>query len=473
MKKLLLFFTIFFALTLSLIYLWFNRVTTRVFVEPVKSQTKPELPTTLKGYFDKQIPFNIAVMGYGGGNHEGAYLTDTIIVAHVDPKKKTAHLVSIPRDLWVSLPTTDENSSNWKINAAYAIGIDDRNYPNKPDAYKGEQGGGAMAKHALTEVTGLDIPYFVAIDFSGFVKTIDTLGGVDINVSPAFTDTQYPIAGSEEDLCGKSEEDIPDLDALAATTSAELAYPCRYETLVFERGLQHMDGETALKYVRSRHSKQDGSDFGRALRQQNLLLSAKEKIMSIGFVPRVIPFIDSLGYNFKTDLTLADVRTLIERSEELNAYEIKTLALTDENYLMQSRSENGQLILTSIDGPGEWESVHAWLRLTFDGKPVPAIPTVLVQNGTKTPGLAYHATEKLQKEKFRTIEPVSASALHDATYAIIYDQTIDSSYIDSLKKTLGISEVIYESEESPAEYNILVVIGSNFEPVLSETPKKN
>jgi len=474
MKKILLFLSIFLALTVSLIFLWFHRMADRVLVTPVKHTKDATLPATLAEYFSTHTPFSIAVMGYGGGNHEGAYLTDTIIVAHIQPKKRSIHLLSIPRDLWVSLPTDIQGSSDWKINAAYAIGIDDRNYPNKPTQYQGKQGGGAMAKYALSMVTGLNIPYFVAIDFSGFTKTIDTLGGVDITVSPAFTATQYPIVGKEKDLCGHTEEEIPDLDAYGATTSAELAYPCRYETLNFDAGLQHMDGETALKYVRSRHSKQDGSDFARAKRQQNLLLAAKEKILSVGFLPRVIPFIDSLGYNFKTDLTLDDIRTLISNADDLNGYTVQTIALTDDNYLIQTRSDNGQLILSSIDGIGSWESIHEYLSLTLSGKTVPAIPVVLVQNGTKTPGLAYHAAEALQKLKFRILEPESADVLAEKTSVVIYDKTIKTSYVDALQKEFGKASVTYgiKQDQQDQDHTILVIVGSDYTPRLTTTPKQ-
>jgi len=416
-----------------------------------------------------QTAFDIAVLGYGGGTHDGAYLTDTIILVHIDPKQKTAHLVSIPRDVWVTLPASATDTSDWKINAAYAIGIDDRNYPDKPKQYQGSQGGGAMIKHALSQVTGRSIPYFVAIDFSGFIKTIDTLGGVDISVSPAFTDTQYPISQKETDLCGHSEEEIPMLDALAATTSAELVYPCRYETLTFPAGLQHMNGETALKYVRSRHSKQDGSDFGRAQRQQKLLLAVKEKIMSVGFLPRAIPFIDSLGYNFKTDFSLEDIRTLVSRADELNMYQVSMLALTDENYLVQSRSENGQLILTSIDGIHAWDSVHEWLTQAFLNQPVPAIPTVLVQNGTRTPGLAYYVAEALRRQKFRTIEPESADTPAEQTTVTVYDKTIKASYINALQRTLQTTAITYDTSEKPEAYNVLIILGSDYKPIPTQT----
>ncbi|MDE2025820.1 MAG: LCP family protein, partial [Patescibacteria group bacterium] len=280
---------------------------------------------------DNKTAINIALLGYGGGNHDGAYLTDSIMVVHIDPKTQKVFLISIPRDIWVKIPTNGTDGNYWKINASYELGLDDADYPNKQTQFKGTDGGGHLAEYMVSQITGLPINYFVGMDFSGFKHTIDTLGGVDITVETAFTDSQYPIDGKETDLCGHDPSEIPQLDQQAASTSPELVYPCRYENLHFNAGKQHMDGETALSYVRSRHSLQDGTDFGRAKRQRNLLVAVKQKIFSAGFIPQIIPFISSLGDDFRTDLALDDVKTFLANANVLNTYQVQTLALTDQN----------------------------------------------------------------------------------------------------------------------------------------------
>src|SRR5581483_7229733 len=92
--------------------------------------------------------------------------------------------------------------NNYKINAAYAIGLNDKDYPNKLQQFKGPTGGGNLARYVASQVIGEPIDYFVGIDFSGFKKTIDALGGVDVNVETAFDDPEYPNEGHETDLCG-------------------------------------------------------------------------------------------------------------------------------------------------------------------------------------------------------------------------------------------------------------------------------
>ncbi len=195
---------------------------------------------------------NILLLGISGGTHEGPDLTDTMIVASVSKKnpalpagRPSISLLSIPRDIW-------SETLKDKINSAYHYGEEKR---------KG--GGKVLAKAIVEDVTGLVIHYVIVVDFSRFENLIDIVGGVDIVVPKAFIDTEYPIAGKENDECG-----------------GDITFACRYETVQFQAGFQHMNGSIALKYVRSRHAEGDeGTDFARGNRQQDVIVALKEKIM--------------------------------------------------------------------------------------------------------------------------------------------------------------------------------------------------
>lgn len=208
---------------------------------------------------------NILLLGIGGGTHEGTNLTDTIILASINTKDNKVILTSIPRDLWIP----DLNEQNKKINAAYAYG----------EAIK-IGGGLPLTKAVVGKITGQDINYALRIDFSGFIKAVDIVGGLDITVDNTFDDYQYPIDGKEDDLCGKTPEELQNI----ATESAELQVidlPCRYKHLHFDKGLNHMDGQTALEYVRSRHAVGfEEGDFARSKRQEKVITAFKEKILS-------------------------------------------------------------------------------------------------------------------------------------------------------------------------------------------------
>lgn len=305
------------------------------------------------------------LLGYGGGNHQGGLLTDTMMLAIIHPESQTITLLSLPRDLWVDLPVAGDELSGWKINAAYAIGSDDKSYRYKNDEFKGAAGGGNLAKYAVKQATGLEVDKFVSVNFSAFRKSVDVLGGVEVNVEKAFVDPVYPIEGKETDPCGKTPEELAAYATMAASV-AERELSCRYEVLRFNKGITLMDGTTALKYVRSRHSFQDGTDFGRAARQRNLILAMRDKVFRIDFFPKIIPFVNSLAGDIKTDYAIADMQEFLKFKDELADYKIVSTAISDDNVLTTGRSPNGQSIVMSKKGIGEWESVHTWIQEELD-----------------------------------------------------------------------------------------------------------
>ena len=185
---------------------------------------------------------NFAILGISGGQHEGRDLTDTIIFVSIDQSTGDTVLLTIPRDLWIP-------SLRAKINTAYHYGE-----KRQPGA-----GGLILAKSALSEVLGQPVDFALLIDFSGFIQAIDAMGGIDITVEKAFIDSKFPIPGKENDPCDT----------------------CRYEMVNFTAGLQHMDGATALKFVRSRNADGDeGTDFARSARQEKLISAFKQKVLS-------------------------------------------------------------------------------------------------------------------------------------------------------------------------------------------------
>jgi polyisoprenyl-teichoic acid--peptidoglycan teichoic acid transferase len=352
-------------------YLWFHSITKKIFIPQTKTASSTPLNSIQQSLNDKK-PINILLLGYGGGNHEGTYLTDSIIAVHIDPKTQKIFLISIPRDTWIKIPTNGTDGSYSKINAAYGDGLDDVTYPNKQVQFTGADGGGKMAEYVLSQVIGIPLDYFVGLDFTGFTHTIDTLGGVSINVEKTFDDYSYPIEGKEDDPCGHTQEEIASMSAQLASASATLAdvdaFPCRYEHIHFDKGIADMNGTTALKYVRSRHSLQDGTDFGRAQRQRNLIVAVKQRVLAASFIPQIVPFMTSLGDDLRTDLSLDDVKTLVQNIQTLNKYKIVSLALTDQNYLQETVASDGEDILESKDGIDDWSSVHKWLQDEFAGK---------------------------------------------------------------------------------------------------------
>ena len=312
---------------------------------------------------DPDADFAFLLLGYAGGNHDGSDLTDTMMVAVVQPKKERIVLISIPRDLWVNLPLSSNGDEYWyKINAAYVLGKDDVKYPDKAIEFTGEAGGGMVAKYVVSKVLGINVDYFGAVDFDGFIKAIDSLGGIAIKVTRSFEDPYYPLTGMENDTCGKTEEEIIALEATVSGWKLEQAYECRFETLNFEAGLVEMDGITALKYARSRHSPTDGGDFNRSRRQKEVIEAVKEKIISIGFLPKIVSLINQLSYHVQTDADLNRIGMWLGRAGEFFDYEVESVSLSTENVLVEGKSQGGQYVLMTVDGLGNWSKIHEFIN---------------------------------------------------------------------------------------------------------------
>ncbi len=188
---------------------------------------------------------NVLILGIPGGNHDGPLLSDSMIVLNYDFSKKRAVTIGIPRDVWS--PTLQD-----KLNSAYAYGE-----AKKPG------GGLTLAKAEVGSVVGIPIQYVIVMNFNEFKDVVDYFGGVNIDVKTAFVDKKFPIEGKENDECNGDEE-----------------FGCRYQTVKFGKGLQHMNGDTALKFVRSRNAiGKEGSDFARSLRQQLIIDAVKQKVL--------------------------------------------------------------------------------------------------------------------------------------------------------------------------------------------------
>jgi anionic cell wall polymer biosynthesis LytR-Cps2A-Psr (LCP) family protein len=218
-----------------------------------------------------------------------------------------------------------------------------------------------MAKKAAQEVVGFPIEKYATMSFQGFEKAIDALGGITVDVQRAFTDTQYPIAGKEDDPCGKTPDEE---QRIAATLSAQLRekeYLCRYESISFVKGNMFMDGATALKFVRSRHAAGDAGDFHRSERQRQVLLAMKKKILSIQFLPKSIGFVQSLAADFQTDLTANDLEFIVGQANIWQAYSVTTILLSDQNVLQMGTSKYGQSILVPKSGSESFAAIQEWI----------------------------------------------------------------------------------------------------------------
>lgn len=265
---------------------------------------------TLQGETDNRI--NILLLGYGGVGHDGPFLTDTMILASIQPQTKIIDLYSVPRDYYY--PTSVGN----KLNAVYAESADNGKDPL--DA-------GVAAEKAIGGITGQTIPYFASMDFTGFQEAIDDVGGIDVDVPDTFTDYQFPDDANNGYL----------------------------PPLTFTAGEQHMDGTRALEFARSRHAAGiEGSDFARSRRQQLVISAFKQKLIQSGAAQSpttAINLITTLAEHFDTNMDPIEVKHLVQMLTSGNFQVIsKNLDTTTGLLCNSTLPSDGEYILNPCPG---------------------------------------------------------------------------------------------------------------------------
>jgi LCP family protein required for cell wall assembly len=295
---------------------------------------------------DKRSNVPYTFVGPSGKQERNGFLSDTIIVASFDHNTKKISLVSIPRDTWMSIPGWNNfPETQGKINSAYSIG----------DVFGYEGGGLQLAKNVVREHLGIPVHYGGRIDFEGFEKIVNTLGGIDVVVDKTFDDYKYPVSGRESMRCSGSGN------------------YCRYEHIHFDKGPTHMNGSTALKYVRSRSGTNgEGSDFARARRQQKVIRAVLMKTLSLENLLNPLKLnnlFQEFGETVETDFNLAAIPQAVKLAKELNIEKIETFVLDPSSGLMIHPSPNlygGAYVIVPKDN--SWSAVKLKIR-EFLNKP--------------------------------------------------------------------------------------------------------
>jgi LCP family protein required for cell wall assembly len=278
---------------------------------PTSAATEPPvqgsaLPNVLIPPWDGKERLNILLIGTDQRPQQGTYNTDTLIVVSIDPTTKQVAMFSLPRD------TVDVPLPPGPLRNAYARGV----YPkkinalftsvrNRPDLVAGNSRtrGYNGLKQVLGYLYGLDIKYFVEVNFDGFKQVVDALGGVTINVQIPVSDESYPS----------------DTGRLAR--------------VYIPAGIQHMTGAQALVYARSRHSGQ--GDFDRAARQQRVLTSLREQADVANLIPRIPQLVDAFKATVRTDIPQSELAKLAGLADSVDTRNIRSYVFTPPRYAIE------------------------------------------------------------------------------------------------------------------------------------------
>lgn len=304
--------------------------------------------------------------------HGGADLTDSIMVMSLDQDKKNVYMLSIPRDLWVAYEETCLVGNQGKINATYFCASNNGE----------DEAAGAAAMQAMAgKITGLDIQYYVHLNFSAVIQAVDAVGGVDVTI-----ETSDPRGILDRNFDWKCN------------------FTCYYVN--YKNGeVAHLDGERALALARARNAQGGyglpGGNFDREKNQQKIIKALREKALSAGTLTNlgaVTGLIDALGQNLRTNIQTKEIRTLMDIGQTMSNDAIISLSLVEEdNELVTTGMFNGQSIVRPIAGLLDYSAIQDYVIKSVTAEAfVKEEPHITVLNGSETAGVAQIEADKLE-----------------------------------------------------------------------------
>ncbi len=302
----------------------------------------------LKGEGEGRV--NILLLGTSDEGHAGQDLSDTMIVASIDPKSYDVAMLGIPRDLYVKIPGYGFN----KINTAHAFGEQQK---------LGD--GPALAVKTVSELIDQPIHYFARVDFSGLRSAVDAIGGIDIYNAYDLYDSEYPCDRNESLSCG----------------------------FKLKSGYYHMDGPLALKYARCRKGN-CGDDYGRAKRQQSVVVALRDQALRLGNIlnpAKASELVSIAGGHLRTDIGLEEMKRLIELGGKINSNEITSRVLdAQDEGLVKNSIIGGESVVIPTAGIGNYKAIRSFVSSLFiDGYVKSESAKVEIRTGSAKPSTSY------------------------------------------------------------------------------------
>ena len=373
---------------------------------------------------------NVLVMGIDHREHEqGPWRTDTMLVLTIDPVTMSGGMLSIPRDLWVPIPGYEEG----RINTAHYLG----------EIYDYPGGGPALAVKTVQYNLGVPVHHYARFNFGAFERMVDLIGGIDVYVEEEISDPAYP----------------------------DEAYG--YDPLYLEAGWQHLNGEMALKYARTRHSA--GGDFDRAKRQQQVLMAIFEQVTRLDLLPQLAPRAPELWQTLQgsvvTDLTLDQIIALAQLASEVEREQIRYVVI-DEYYTQFWSTPDEQQVLIPLrdrirelrdyiftsEAPPPQQEKDPVTRLESEAA------RIEVLNGTTTAGLAALTTDYLQQQGLEIARTENADR-SDYPESLVIVHTGKTYTAEYLVRLLDLpTTAVVHGADADAEYDVSLILGADYQP---------
>ncbi len=367
---------------------------------------------------------NILVMGLDYRDWEAGEIprTDTMILFTLDPLNNTAAMVSIPRDLWVSIPGFEYG----KINTAYYLG----------ELYNLPGGGPALASQTVEELLGVPVDYYAQIDFQAFISFIDDIKGVKLYFDEPMV-----------------------LDRLG-----------KWNTVTIDPGWITLPGDYALAYVRTR--KTEGGDFDRAARQQNLIMAVRDRILEFDMLPSLVAnapqIYDDLSAGINTNISLNQAIKLAWSVMDIDRDNIDQVIISNE-YVTLGKSPDGLDILKPIPDKirllrDEVFSTSGALGPVSSGDLLDLVSQegarVSVRNGSYQGGLAASTAEWMRSQGVNVVEETNADY---TVYSQIILYNSKPYALRWLADTLNVTSASITNAYDPnAGVDLVVILGDDW-----------
>lgn len=377
-----------------------------------------------------------------GGNHGGANLTDSIMVVSVDQDKKDVYMVSLPRDLWVDINMPDSGlctvGYEEKLNTQYFCASGDG---------ANEAAGAIALSDKVTEITGLDVQYYVHLNFTAVVEAVDAVGGVDVTIPDYDPKTPGILDRNFDWKCN---------------------FKCYYVN--YKDGeVAHMDGEHALAFARARNAQGGyglpGGNFNREQNQQLVIKALLSKAVSAGTLTNlgaVTGLIDALGNNLRTNIETKEIRTLMDLGTKISVDNMISVNLSaDGESLVTTGTYKERSIVRPVAGIKDYSAIQAYIKKQISSEPfVKEDASITIMNGSGTAGAAQTLATKLEALGF-TIGTIDNAP--DGTYAPIEIYQINASKPATgakLKELYGVTPITTAPPASVVgETDYLIIIG--------------
>jgi LCP family protein required for cell wall assembly len=358
---------------------------------------------------------NIMMLGVGDPGHAGEALSDTDLLVSINTRSKQVAVISVPRDTRVSIP----GYGYAKINQANS------------------DGGVPLAKKVFEQTLGQPVDYYVKANFSGLKEVVDAVGGVDVNSPTALSDPEYPCDTNESRSCG----------------------------FRLSAGPHHLDGTTALKYVRCRKGT-CGDDFGRAARQQEVMQSIRDHASSAGTLANPVKLAQlahAAGSNVQTDLSIGNVKRLVELTKGTAKSNIISVVFNLQPDGFLQTSGNGSDL---VPKGGSFSAIHAFVDNIFKVGPIwVEHPTVTLENGTTTAGIAGKFGDKLNSDGYDINVTAITNAItrdHATSQIIDYSGGKDPHTLAYLESLLKVKATPPPTPLAYPPSDIVVILGGDY-----------